>query len=176
MSLSWISVTPSLKSLGMVSAKVNRWQGSTYWGEASSLQMSQSPPKKSSFWKKIKSYFKYWSYFTTILRNQWTLLCPEMGFQPILNTIFSKFSGGACPRSPLDAYKIFSRRCVAQKIFLGSTSPPPKQKVLDRTRVGRVLWCISRNFGAWFHQRNDKSFGRVIKRSGYFMHFSPSAG
>ena len=28
--------------------------------------------------------------------------CPEMRFQPILNTIFSNFSGGACPRTALE--------------------------------------------------------------------------
>ena len=54
-----------------------------------------------------------------------------MRFQPILNTIFSKFSGGACPRTFLESLKNFF--LAAPKLFLGSTLPPPKQKIVDRT-------------------------------------------
>ena len=58
-----------------------------------------------------------------------------MQFQPILNTIFSKFPGEACPWNPLEGLKkIFTCRRMAQNFFSGSTPPsPPKQKILDRT-------------------------------------------
>ena len=41
--------------------------------------------------------------------------------------------GGACPRTPLEGLKIFSRRCVAPKLFFRT----PKQKTQDRTLVAQ---------------------------------------
>ena len=55
-----------------------------------------------------------------------------MRFQPILNTIFSKFSGGACPRTPLEGLKTFLLAAAWLKNFF-RIDLPPKQKILDRT-------------------------------------------
>ena len=44
-----------------------------------------------------------------------------------INTIFSKFSGGECPRTPLEGLqKIFSRLHLAQKVFQARLPPPTK--------------------------------------------------
>ena len=61
-----------------------------------------------------------------------------MRFQPILNTIFSKFSGGACPRTPLEGLKKFFLAPLGSKNFFRIDSPP-KQKILDRT-LADVRW------------------------------------
>ena len=55
-----------------------------------------------------------------------------MQFQPILNTIFPKFSGGACPRTPLEGLKNFFLAAALLKNFF-KIYFPPKQKILDRT-------------------------------------------
>ena len=66
-----------------------------------------------------------------------------MRFQPILNTIFSKFSGGACPRTPLEGLKnFFLAAAWLKKFFSGSTLPSPKQKILDRT-LDYIFQCLS---------------------------------
>ena len=42
------------------------------------------------------------------------MLFQESQFQPVLKTLFSKFSGGAFPQTPLEwSLKSFSRRCAA---------------------------------------------------------------
>ena len=58
-----------------------------------------------------------------------------MQFQPILNTIFSKFSGGACP---LEGLKNFFSPTRGSKFFF-RINFPPKQKILDRTLTLRTL-------------------------------------
>ena len=78
-----------------------------------------APLPKKSFPKKIKSYFKYWSYLTTILRNQWRLLMSKMRFQLILNTVVSFFF--ASPKKNFSAW--------LQKFFWDRLAQPPKQKV-----------------------------------------------
>ena len=47
-------------------------------------------------------------------------------FSQILNTIFSKFSGGACPGPLRRPKKYFYRRHVAQKFFPRLASPQTK--------------------------------------------------
>ena len=86
------------------------FQGSIYWGEAS--------PKRFS-WKKLKSYFKYWSNMKTILSNQWRLLMSRNADSSQSWTLFfSKFSGGACPRTTLEGIKkFFLAAAWLQKIF-----------------------------------------------------------
>ena len=59
------------------------------------VRSKNPPPPPTSLFESTPLGFKCWSYLMTILKNQWSLL---MRFQPILNTIFSKFSGAACPR------------------------------------------------------------------------------
>ena len=60
-----------------------------------------------------------------------------MPFQSILNSIFSKFSGGACPRIPLEGLKNFFLAAAWLKLFFRiDLPPPPKQKILDRTLAG----------------------------------------
>ena len=39
-------------------------------------------------------------------------------------TLFFKFSGGACPRTPLEGQNISPRRFVARKTFMGQALPP----------------------------------------------------
>ena len=53
-------------------------------------------------------------------------------FSQILNTIFSTFSGGACPGPPLEGLKkFFIATAWLKKIFQDWL--PSKQKILDRT-------------------------------------------
>ena len=97
--------------------------------------VSASPPqKKKVFWRKIQSYFKYWFYLTTILRNQWRLLMSRNAIQPILNTIFSKISGGARSRTPLEGRKTLFSPLRGSKNFFRIDSP--QQRILDRTLLG----------------------------------------
>ena len=63
-----------------------------------------------------------------------------MRFQPILNTIFSKFSGGACLRTPLEGLKHFFSPPRGSKIFFWERLPP-KQKILDRTLAIHLSGC-----------------------------------
>ena len=62
-----------------------------------------------------------------------------MQFQPILNTIFSKCSGGACPRIPLEDLKKFFLTASWLKIFFQDRLPS-KQKILDRTLITICYW------------------------------------
>ena len=107
-------------------------------GEASSPKRLNFPPpppqKKKFFLKKIKIYFKYWTYLTTILRNQWRLLMSRNAISANPEHCLFKIFSGSMPSDPLEGLKqIFCRRCAARKFFLGSTpSPPPpspKQKI-----------------------------------------------
>ena len=54
-----------------------------------------------------------------------------MRFQPILNTIFSNFSGGACPRTPLEGLKIFFSPLCGSKIFFKIDFPPNKKSSIE---------------------------------------------
>ena len=66
-------------------------------GEAS--QTSQLPlPQKKFFLKKKLKLFQILILFDDGIKESVKVTkCPEIRFQPILNTIFSKFSGGAPP-------------------------------------------------------------------------------
>ena len=75
-----------------------------------------SPPKKFS-WKKIESYFKYWSNLTTILKNQWSLLMSRNAISANPEHYLFKIFRGSMPRTPRRPNKNFSLRCVAGKIF-----------------------------------------------------------
>ena len=55
-----------------------------------------------------------------------------MPFQQILNTIFSKFSWEACPRTPQEGLKKLFSTPRGSKIFR-RIDFPQKQKILDRT-------------------------------------------
>ena len=57
-----------------------------------------------------------------------------MQFQPILNTIFPKLYGEACPWNPLEGLKKFLlTNAWLKNFFQDRLPPPPKQKILDRT-------------------------------------------
>ena len=70
-----------------------------------------------------------------------------MRFHPILNTVFSKFSWGAKPRTPLEGLeKFFLAAAWLKNLFQDRLPPPPGQtKILDRTlqhsSIGRQLLC-----------------------------------
>ena len=90
-------------------------------------------PPKSFLEKKLKLFQR--SFLTTILGNQWRLLMSRNAIQPILNTIFSKLSGGACLRTPPEGLKKFFLAAAWLKNFFQDRLPPPKQKILDRTLI-----------------------------------------
>ena len=54
-----------------------------------------------------------------------------------INTIFSKFSGGACPRTPLEGLQNFFLAAEWLKNFFQARLPPPPNNNL--TIVGRKL-------------------------------------
>ena len=56
-----------------------------------------------------------------------------MRFQPILNTIFSKFSGEHAPGPLLEGLKKIFLAAAWLKNFFQDRLPPPKQKIPDRT-------------------------------------------
>ena len=62
----------------------------------------------------------------------------EMPFQPILNTICSKFSRESMPQTPIEGLKKFFPAAAWLKTLLQDRLPPPKQKILDRTLLTRV--------------------------------------
>ena len=94
-----------------------------------------SPPKKN-FPKKIKIYFKYWSYLTKILRNQWRLpvFRNVISANPAPEHYLFKILQGSMSLDPLEGPKSFFWHRVTPKNFLGSTSPP-QQKILHRTLI-----------------------------------------
>ena len=92
-------------------------QDSIYWGGGGGGEGRDASPQEVFPVKKLKAI----SNTNLICRRYQGIsegyLCPEMRFQPILNTIFSKFSRGSMPPVPPRRPKNFSRRCLAPKVF-----------------------------------------------------------
>ena len=74
-------------------------------------------PKKVSPLKKIKSYFKYWPYLTTILRNQWRLQMSRNAISANPKHYFSKFFRGSMPPEPPRRSKKLFLPLRGSKIF-----------------------------------------------------------
>ena len=82
------------------------------------------PPKKVFPEKKIKSYFKYWSYLTMMSRHQWRLLMSRNAISANAeHYLFQNFLGEHAPGP-------FRR---PKKFFRDRLPPSPNKKILDRT-------------------------------------------
>ena len=94
---------------------------SIYWGGGGGGASHLTPPPKKVFIAKSKSYFKYWPYLTTILRNQRRLyIMSRNAISANPEHYLSKFSWAACPRPPPPTRPV--------NFLSGSTSSLPQTK------------------------------------------------
>ena len=111
---------------------------STGGGRESPLpNVSASPPQKKKFsWKKIWSYFKWRSFLTKILRNQWRLLMSRNVISANPEHHIFKIFRVSMPLDPLRRPKKSFLATSWLKHFFQDRlppPPPPQQKILDRT-------------------------------------------
>ena len=106
-------------------------------GGGKKLPLPLPPPPKNSFsWNNIKSYFKYWSPLTTILRNQWRVLMSRNAISANPeHYLFKIFWGSMPPDSPKRPKKFFLPLRGSKIDF------PFKQRILDWTML--VWWLRS---------------------------------
>ena len=98
------------------------------------------PPKKKRFpEKRINSYFNYWSYLTTILRNQWRLPMSRNTISANQEHHLFKIFRGSMPQALLEGLKNFLSLLRGSKSFL---APPLKQRIPDTT-LGCCFWSGS---------------------------------
>ena len=75
------------------------------------------------------------------------MLFQESQFQPVLKTLFSKFSGGAFPQTPWNGLKNFSRRCAAPTFLARNLTLNYYNKLANMycNRFSTILYIISDN-------------------------------
>ena len=134
-------------------------QGSIYWEDGGS---SPPPPQTSHlpqkvFLKKIKRYFKYWSYLTTILRNQWRLLTDVqrcnfsqyyMTTHPALlcRSLIGWSSGRIAPSSPMDSAAKQNWNRMFNKIVSNSRKTSESYKTQEMLSIKLVSGYFSENY------------------------------